>query len=78
MKVRYYVIDVYAASIRGTNSESIADSYAHLEEYLVVDAKTSEVLVKEGPNAPLITAPVPLLPKYVKETEQLSFNFLDK
>ena len=78
MKVRYYIIDVYAASIRGTNSETVVNFYVHLDGYLVVDAKTSEVLVKEGPDTPLIAGRIDLLPEYPKETDQISFNFLEK
>ena len=37
MKFRFYITDPYNGALHGTNSETLAKSYAEFEDYFVVD-----------------------------------------
>jgi len=40
MKYRYYITDLFAGAIVGTNDKDVADSYALSEDNFVVDAQS--------------------------------------
>lgn len=58
MKFRYYLCDAYDGSVKGTDNEELAKSYAESEDFFVVDTETgdwlqfdgSRVSVEEMPN----------------------------
>jgi len=53
MKYAYYVTDTASGEILGTDSESIAKSYAESEDYFVVHAASGEWLMPDGDHAPV-------------------------
>lgn len=40
MKFNYYIIDTFNNDVKGTNSKSVAEDFAQVEEYFVVQTET--------------------------------------
>lgn len=48
MKFRYYITNMCAGCIQGTNSPEEAQNFANCEDFFVVDTETGEWLLSEG------------------------------
>lgn len=48
MKFRYYITDLHAGCIFGTNDKEVAESYATSEDNFVVDTECAIQLLSDG------------------------------
>lgn len=56
MKFRYYITDLFAGTVEGTNDSGLADNLSRSEDYFVVDSETGEWLGTDGTRRSVLDA----------------------
>lgn len=47
MKFSYYITDLHAGAVRGTNDSRVADDFRHSEDHFVTDAEAGKWLTPD-------------------------------
>lgn len=47
MRFRYYITDLHAGAVLGTNDSGVADDFRHSEDHFVVDAEAGKWLTPD-------------------------------
>lgn len=53
MKFRFYITDLFADCMRGTNDPETARNYAEAADFFVVDSETGEWLLEDATSRPI-------------------------